>query len=274
MTATDLLLWVVFPYLAAASFVVGHLWRYRYDKFGWTARSSQIYESRVLRWGSPLFHYGMFAIIVGHVVGLLIPREWLEFFGIDEHLYHLGATWLGSIAALTTVVGLVILLARRGAVRRVARVTTPMDVAMFLLLTASIALGTLAVVQFQLLGDGYDYRGSISPWVRSLIVFQPDVSLMAGVPLAFQLHVLSSTALFLLWPYTRLVHVLSVPVGYLFRPYVVYRSRDGQLGAQKPARGWERSVRPEPDRFEAYRPSRDRRERDRERTDRHRAVRR
>jgi nitrate reductase gamma subunit len=244
MNGVEVLLWVVFPYIAAASFIVGHILRYRYDQYGWTSRSSQTYESRLLRWGSPLFHYGMLAVIAGHVVGLLIPREWLEFFGITEHLYHLGATWLGTAAAVVTIAGLVILLSRRGAVRRVARVTSPMDIVMYVFLAGSILLGTIAVLQFQVLGAGYDYRGSVSPWIRSLILFQPDVSLMAGVPLAFQLHVLCSTALFLIWPYTRLVHVLSVPIWYLFRPYVVYRSRDRHLGARTPRRGWERSMRP------------------------------
>jgi nitrate reductase gamma subunit len=244
VNAIDLLLWVVFPYIAAGSFVIGHILRYRYDQYGWTSRSSQLYESTMLRWGSPLFHFGILAVFAGHVVGLLIPKEWLAFFGVTEHVYHLGATWLGGLAAIVTVVGMAILLARRGAIRAVARVTSRMDVVMYLFLAGSILFGTIAVLQFQMLGAGYDYRNTVSPWTRSLILFQPDASLMAGVPFMFQLHVLASTALFLIWPYTRLVHVLSVPVGYLFRPYVVYRSRDAHLGARQPRRGWERSLRP------------------------------
>lgn len=244
MNVVDILLWVVFPYVAAASFVGGHILRYRYDQFGWTSRSSQTYESTLLRWGSPMFHYGILGVFAGHLVGLLIPREWLYFIGIDEDLYHLGATWLGTAVALVTIAGMVILLSRRGAVRRVARVTSAMDVVMYLFLAASIVLGTIAVVQFQMLGAGYDYRGSVSPWTRSLLLFQPDASLMTGVPLVFQLHVLASTGLFLIWPFTRLVHVLSVPIGYLFRPYVVYRSRDAHLGARATRPGWERSTRP------------------------------
>ncbi len=241
MTAFDVLLWVAFPYVAAASFIVGHILRYRYDKFGWTSRSSQTYESKWLRWGSPMFHYGILGVFAGHVVGLLIPREWLYFIGIDEHTYHLGATWLGTVVALITIAGIVILLARRGAVRRITRVTTVMDVVMYVFLAGALVLGTIAVIQFQVLGEGYDYRGTVSPWTRSLILFQPDASLMVGVPLIFQLHVLCSTALFLIWPYTRLVHVLSVPVWYLFRPYVVYRSRDDHRGARAIRRGWEKS---------------------------------
>lgn len=243
-TYVDVLLWVAFPYVAAVSFIVGPILRFRYDKFGWTSRSSQTYETKLLKWGSPMFHYGILGVFAGHVVGLLIPREWLEFFGITEHWYHLGATWVGTIVALITIAGMVILLSRRGAIRRVARVTTVMDVVMYLFLVSTIVFGTIAVIQFQILGAGYDYRGTISPWSRSLILFRPDASLMIGVPFVFQLHALTATALFLIWPYTRLVHVMSVPFLYLFRPYVVYRSRDQHVGARTIRRGWEPSVRP------------------------------
>ncbi len=247
MSFLEIFLWVAFPYIAAASFVLGHIWRYRYDQFGWTSRSSQTYESKWLRWGSPMFHYGMLGVVVGHVVGLLIPAHWLEFFGITEHIYHLGATWAGVVVGLITVAGLVILLARRGAVRRVLRVTTPMDVVMYVFLTASLLFGMIAVIQYQVIGQfqapatGYNYRETVSPWLRSLTYFNPDPTLMVGVPFAFKIHVLSSTMLFLIWPYTRLVHMLSIPITFLFRPYVVYRSRDERRGARATRRGWEPS---------------------------------
>ncbi|MEO6943373.1 MAG: respiratory nitrate reductase subunit gamma [Lacisediminihabitans sp.] len=244
MSVFDALLWVAFPYAAGASFIAGHVLRWRYDQYGWTSRSSQSYESKLLRWGSPLFHYGILAVFAGHVVGILIPKEWLEFFGITEHIYHLGATWLGTLAAVATVIGMLLLLLRRGAVRRVTRVTTPMDVVMYLFLAGTIVFGTIAVFQFQMFGAGYDYRNTVSPWARSLILFQPDATLMVGVPFMFQLHVLVATGLFLIWPYTRLVHVFSAPIPYLVRPYVVYRSRDRQLGARMARRGWEKSERP------------------------------
>ena len=246
MSAWDFLLWVAFPYAAAAVFVVGHLLRYRFDQFGWTSRSSQTYENRLLRWGSPMFHYGMLMVIGGHVVGLFIPKPWLEFFRVTEHLYHLGATWLGSFAAVLTIAGLAILIYRRRLNPRVKLVTTVMDKVMYVFLAGTIAFGTTATVLYQIFGGGYDYRGSISPWIRSLYGFQPDPALMSDVPFFFQLHVLTATSLFLLWPFTRLVHVFSAPVGYLVRPYVVYRSRDHHVGAgSRPARrGWEASRRP------------------------------
>lgn len=241
MTTLEVLAWVAFPYMAATSFVIGHIIRYRYDQYGWTSRSNQTYESKLLAWGSPLFHYGIFAVFVGHVAGMLIPRSWTEFFGINEHMYHLGAVWGGSVATAVMTAGIVILLIRRSTVQRVARVTTVWDIVMYTLLVATVVFGTLALIMHQIFGEAFDYRGTIAPWIRSLIIFQPDVTLMAGVPLMFQLHVLTAVALFLIWPYTRLVHVLSAPFGYLFRPYIVYRSRDAQLGARKYPPGWERS---------------------------------
>jgi nitrate reductase gamma subunit len=244
MSIIDALLWVAIPYAAAASFIVGHIFRWKYDQFGWTSRSSQTYESKLLRWGSPLFHYGILAVFAGHVVGLLVPKEWLEFFGITEHIYHLGATWGGSAAAAATVIGIVLLLIRRGTVRRVTRVTTPMDIVMYLFLAGTIFFGTFATLTHQVFGAGYDYRESISPWIRGLIFLQPDVSLMASVPLGFQLHILTAMGLFAIWPFTRLIHVFSAPIPYLVRPYVVYRSRDRQLGARVARRGWGRSERP------------------------------
>ena len=84
-TTTQILLWGALPYAVLATFVVGLIWRYRYDKFGWTTRSSQLYESRLLRIGSPLFHFGLLFVILGHVGGLLIPQSWTDGAGISDH---------------------------------------------------------------------------------------------------------------------------------------------------------------------------------------------
>ena len=241
MSTGSLLLWVVLPYACAVVFIVGHIWRYRFDKFGWTTRSSQTYESRLLRWGSPMFHLGILMVIAGHVVGLLIPREWLYAIGIDEHMYHLGATWLGTAAAILTLAGLTILIYRRRTVGPVFLATTPMDKVMYVFLGAALFFGTLATLVYQVFGSGYSYRESISPWVRQMIIFQPHPEMMEQVPIFFQLHVITASLLFALWPFTRLVHVFSAPIPYLFRPYIVYRSRDESrgAGARPVRRGWD-----------------------------------
>ena len=100
----DVFLWVIVPYLCLAVFAVGHFWRYRYDKFGWTTRSSQLYEDRLLRLGSPLFHFGMLGVVGGHVIGLLVPRSWTEAVGIDDHLYHYVAV-IGGLIAFLFIIG-------------------------------------------------------------------------------------------------------------------------------------------------------------------------
>ena len=237
--ALDILLWVVLPYLSLAVFALGHVWRYRYDRFGWTTRSSQLYERRLLRIGSPLFHFGILVVLLGHVGGLLVPKGWTEAVGISEHAYHVLAVVLGTVAGACTLGGLAILIYRRRTVGPVFSATTRNDKLMYLSLTATIVLGLAATVQANIVGGGYDYRTTVSPWFRSMFVLQPDQTLMSSVPLLFQLHALSALVLFALWPFTRLVHMLTAPLGYLTRPYIVYRSRDVRLGARAPRRGWE-----------------------------------
>ena len=233
-------LWVIVPYLCLAVFVVGHLWRYRYDKFGWTTRSSELHESRLLRIGSPLFHFGILVVLLGHIGGLVIPKSWTEAAGVSEHTYHIGAVVLGTIAGVATLGGLAILIYRRRTVGPVFSATTRNDKAMYVSLTVTIVLGLAATVAANVVGGGYDYRETISPWFRSIFYFQPDPDLMTGAPVLFQLHAISALLLFAAWPFTRLVHMLTAPLGYLTRPYIVYRSRDARLGARPPRRGWER----------------------------------
>ncbi|MYS84723.1 respiratory nitrate reductase subunit gamma [Embleya scabrispora] len=101
--------------------------------------------------------------------------------------------------------------------------------------------GLAATVSANIVGDGYDYRTTISPWFRSIFHLRPDPAPMTGVPLLFRLHALSALALFAVRPCTRLVHMLTAPLGYVTRPYIVHRSRDTQLGSRAPRRGWERA---------------------------------
>ncbi|MFB4279882.1 respiratory nitrate reductase subunit gamma [Nonomuraea sp. MTCD27] len=218
-------LWVVIPYIALTVFVVGHVWRWRADQFGWTTRTTQVLESRLLRLGSPLFHLGVFAAIGGHVIGLLVPKSWTEAVGVDEHLYHLVSVSAGTVAGVMVVAGLVLLLARRLATPRVRRTTTRMDKALFTVMAVVIALGMAGTVGRNLLGGGYDYRDTIAVWFRGVLTFRPDPDLMADVPLVYQLHALVAWVFVGMWPFTRLVHVWSAPIAYLWRPYVVYRRR-------------------------------------------------
>lgn len=218
-------LWVIFPYLMVTIFIVGHVYRYNSDQLSWTAKSSEFLEKKSLRWGSMLFHVGILFVFAGHVVGLLIPKSWTNAIGISESLYHLGAVYGGGVAGVMTFAGIMILLSRRLSNKRVRRTTDTSDMVTIIILVLIIATGIYNTFIGNHLNPNFDYRDSISPWVRGFITFNPDASLMNGVPLGFQLHVLLSFALLGIWPFTRLVHVWSVPLAYFKRSYILYRKR-------------------------------------------------
>ncbi len=245
MTATQTFLWVVLPYVTAVAFGIGMFWRYRYDQYGWTTRSSQMYESRLLRIGSPLFHFGILMALGGHILGLLVPQGWTEAVGVSEHTYHVMAVAFGVVAAVMVVAGLGILIYRRRTIGRVFTVTTRTDKLMYVVLGSVVLLGVVNTVAINLLNitgaypGGYNYRESVAVWFRSLFVLSPDASGMVLAPPSFQIHAVLAMLLFALIPFTRLVHIFSAPVGYLSRPYLVYRSRDPEGSARAPRRGWE-----------------------------------
>lgn len=224
MTTPETLLWTALPYASFAVFALGTGYRYRYDQLGWTTRSSQLYEGMVLRWGSPLFHIGILLVLGGHVGGLLVPKSWTEAIGVTDATYHDMSVFIGTTAGAIALIGLAILIARRRLVGPVYAATTRLDKVMYLVLGAVVVFGMVATLRNSG-ADPHDYRETVSVWFRSLFTLSPDAALMAQVPLRFQLHIVAAFVLLGLWPFTRLVHAFSAPVGYLFRPYVVYRSR-------------------------------------------------
>lgn len=224
MTWLETALWVVLPYLTLAILVGGLIWRHRYDRFGWTTRSSQLYESRLLRVASPLFHFGLLFVILGHVVGLLIPESWTAAVGISDTMYHVNALVVGGIAGFCTLAGVALLIYRRRTTGPVFLATTKNDKLMYVVLVAALVAGLLTTV-YSTIEPATDYRQTVSPWFRGIFVLQPDAAAMTQATWTFKLHALIGMALFALFPFTRLVHAFSAPIGYLFRPYIVYRSR-------------------------------------------------
>ncbi len=192
------------PYVTMAIFFVGLVWRFRYDRFGWTTRSSQLYERKLIRIASPLFHFGILAVLMGHVVGLLIPEAWTNALGLSESTYHFFAVLLGAFAGVATLSGIVLLIYRRRTVGPVFAATTKNDKVMYLFLAGAIVLGVVATMAGAgLLGDGHNYREDVSVWFRSIFYLNPQAELMAGAPLAFKIHALAGMALFMVWPFTQ-----------------------------------------------------------------------
>jgi nitrate reductase gamma subunit len=224
-SAWQLFLWVGLPYLALGIFVLGHIWRWQYDQFGWTSRSTQLQERRLLKWGSPVFHYATFGAIAGHIIGILIPESWTAAIGIPEAAYRWFSASAGTLAAILVIAGVVILAGRRLFVTRVRATTNAVDYVALILLLAVILTGVVPTIFVNLLGSGYDYRTSVALWFRGLFSGSPDVTAIANAPIVYQVHAAAAWVILAVWPFSRLVHAWSIPLWYLWRPYIVYRSR-------------------------------------------------
>lgn len=228
MSQGAILLWAVLPYVAVAVFVSGLWWRYRRDQYRWGARSTQLLESRTLRYAGNLFHFGALGAIGGHVVGILVPHAWTDAIGLSESNYHVIAASGGVAAGGAATLGFLLLIWRRARFPRVRVTTTRMDVAVFAVLAAAIGTGMWTTLHGTL-GEQVLYRESVAPWFRGLLALDPEPGLMTDVPFAFQLHVTLVWALYALWPFSRLVHAFSIPVDYLRRAPIPYRGRTAAL---------------------------------------------
>ncbi|ANY71484.1 MULTISPECIES: respiratory nitrate reductase subunit gamma [Paenibacillus] len=223
MNMMDQLLWVIVPYVCIVVFIVGHIYRYRTDQFNWTAKSSEFIEKKRLKAGSLMFHLGIIPVIGGHVAGLGIPQSWMEAVGVNEHLYHIGAVYVGGAFGMLTLAGMVLLTSRRFTLRSVRKLSTASDLIVNVLLLFIIIMGMYSTLVTNAVEPDFNYRETISVWFRQLFVLRPDASLMTEVPLSFKIHILAGLGIFALWPFTRLVHVWSVPLNYVGRRYILYR---------------------------------------------------
>lgn len=217
--------WVIFPYVTVAIMIIGLLYRYAYRQLTWSAPSTAFFEKKWLRIGSPLFHYGIIFAFIGHLMGMVVPKEFYHMIGINDHVYHLGAIYGGGFVGLMVVVGLVILLIRKITIDPVRSHATFADYFTVIALLFVAGTGTYMSIIYNLTVYPYEYRESIGPWFRSLFIFQPQYQLMEGVPFIFKLHVISAFALFASIPFTRLVHFYSIPIGYPARAPQQLRSR-------------------------------------------------
>ncbi len=218
--AANLFFWVVFPYIAITIFFIGNAFRFFAFPYTWRTKSSEILEKKMLRPASLLFHYGIIFAFFGHIIGIVIPKSWTEEMGISEHTYHFLALYGGTAAGLMVVAGLVLFIYRRLTNPRLLAITTTMDWITLFLLLAITTLGVINTIFLQ-----YDYRDTVAPWFRGLWVFTPNYTLMADVPILLKLHIFLVFVLTAIFPFTRLVHILSIPFSYIFRRPIVYRER-------------------------------------------------
>jgi len=225
MTYLNTLLFGYYPYVAMTVFLLGSLARFERDQFTWRSGSSQLLRAKSLRLGSNLFHVGILLLFVGHFVGLLTPPEIYHALGLSTSAKQLLAVIAGGVFGLVCLAGLIILIHRRLTDPRIRATSSPMDIFILLLIAVQLLLGlfTLPVSLHHL--DGANML-VLAEWAQRIVTFQPGAAdLIANVSWIFKLHLFVGITLFLVFPFSRLVHIWSAPVGYVARPYQVVRRR-------------------------------------------------
>lgn len=209
----DAFLFVGLPYLAIVLCVVGCIWRARYKRFGLSARSSQFLEDGKLIFGSLPWHIGIIVILLGHLIVAIAPRIWASLMTVSAVLFGIEA--LGVACSLLAIAGLSALIVRRIMDARVQAVTTSMDLVVVGLLMVQIVVGLLSSLSFRY-GSEWS-TGTVVPYFWSLLTLHPEMAFVTGFPMLFKLHIIGAWVLIALVPFTRLMHVLALPLGYIWR---------------------------------------------------------
>ena len=224
MDTLNTLAFLVFPYLALTTCVVGHLYRYLSDPYGWNTRSSELLDKKGLKVAATVFHWGIIFTLLGHGAGLLIPQKYWDALGIDSQTHTMFAIYSGVLVGAAALLGLTLLIYRRIVKDRILATTTLNDFVTLGLLFFVVATGFTNVVTA--LYKHFDILTTVAPWLRGIVTLTPDPTLMLQVPIRFKVHILAVLALAGFWPFSRLVHIWSVPLTYLFRRRIVFRRRE------------------------------------------------
>ena len=216
----------IYPYIALSVFFAGSLLRFDREQYTWKSDSSQLLRARELRWGSNLFHFGVLVVFFGHLVGFLTPEPIVNAL-MSQRAHELMAMVAGGIAGACAIVGLTLLIHRRLADPRIMSNTRPWDITILVILWLQLALG-LATVWFSMQHvPGYDFNRLVE-YVQGIVIFRPgNAGLLAGIPAVYKVHIFLGLTIFLIFPFTRLVHIWSgfAAAAYLFRPYQIVRTR-------------------------------------------------
>ncbi|MHB0950858.1 MAG: respiratory nitrate reductase subunit gamma [Allorhizobium sp.] len=221
------LLFGIYPYIALAVLILGSIIRYDREPYTWRSGSSQLLRRKQLIWGSVLFHLGVLFIFAGHLVGLLTPIVIFDTLGISHSAKQTLAVVAGGIAGTMAIVGATLLVHRRLFDPRVRASSSTTDTLIIILLWVQLFLGLSTIPTSLAHLDGYEMVKFMS-WAQGIFTFNPEAaSYVADAALVFKLHLFLGLTIFLLFPFTRLVHMLSAPVRYLWRPgYQVVRQRN------------------------------------------------
>jgi nitrate reductase gamma subunit len=220
------ILFVWYPYVCLSAFVFGSLIRFDRDPYTWKAHSSQLLRKKQLAWGSNLFHFGILFLFLGHTVGLLTPKAVYTLF-MTPMTKQLVAIVAGGVAGTVCFVGLSLLLHRRLFDARIRQTSTYMDLAVLIILWIQLVLG-LITLPFSLGHTDGSVMIQLSNWAQGIITVQPvDARTLQGLEWPYLVHLVLGMTIFLIFPFSRLVHIWSAPVWYLGRKgYQVVRTRE------------------------------------------------
>jgi nitrate reductase gamma subunit len=214
----------IYPYIGLSVFLIGSLVRFERGQYTWRSGSSQMLRARQLRWGSNLFHIGILFLFFGHLVGLLTPH-WLYEHFITAGAKQMVAVVSGGTAGVICFIGLTLLLHRRLTDPRIRTTSSPMDIAILLVLWLQLVLG-LITLPFSVQHSDGSTMLALSEWAQRIVTFRGGAAeLVMNVDWPFKLHLVLGITIFVLFPFSRLVHIWSAPVGYVFRSYQVVRRR-------------------------------------------------
>lgn len=225
-TALNTFLFSVYPYVCLSIFLLGSLMRFERSQYTWKSDSSQLLRHSQLRWGSNLFHIGVLFLLFGHTVGLLTPHALYSAF-ITASQKQMLAIVSGGTAGTLCFVGLTMLLHRRLFDPRIRKTSRSTDIAILAVLWVQLCLGLLTLpFSYAQRADAHEML-VLADWAQRIVTLRPDATAMAGVLWPFKLHLVLGMTVFLLFPFTRLVHVWSGfgTVAYALRPYQLVRSR-------------------------------------------------
>lgn len=225
----------IFPYVALAVFFVGSLVRFDREQYSWRSGSSQLLRKRQLVIGSVLFHIGILLLFAGHFIGLLTPHEVYESLGVSVTSKQLLAVAAGGIFGTICFVGLTILLHRRLFDPRIRGTSAPMDIFILCLLWVQLTLGLLTI-PFSLQHMDGSVMLVLSEWAQRIVTFRSGASeLVIDVSLSYKAHIVMGLLMFMVFPFSRLVHIWSAPIWYLGRRgYQIVRTRRPSSGVRRP----------------------------------------
>lgn len=226
----------IYPYIALAVLVLGTIIRYDREPYTWRSGSSQLLRRRQLVWGSVLFHVGVLVVFFGHVVGLLTPIAVFDALGISHGAKQIMAIVVGGVAGLMAIVGATMLIHRRLFDARVRAASSPSDTMIIILLWVQLATGLITIPFSMGHLDGHEMVKFMN-WAQGIFTFDPRAAgYILDVAPIFKLHLFLGLTILLIFPFTRLVHMLSAPVRYLWRPgYQVVRRGRGGSSVRLPA---------------------------------------